>query len=269
MINLTLKRLGAVITGLCLAVTSFVIISDHSNKANTEKMAAVAIASADEQIVEERLVMTAEHNEETQGKNTYLDMNYVNLETRLLSTSINLPEKKEEEPTLESTIASRGSVDRVVNGEYLDWWKEVRKIVKKDTILTVKDVETQKTFKVSFSYGTNHIDSEPLTAEDSATIKEIWSGYSWERRAVQIYYEGRVIAASMVSYPHAGLDDEHANAYVSNRSGGFGSGTNLDKIKDNDVDGVMCIHFKNSTRHKDNRVDSDHQKEVKKAAGLD
>ena len=269
MINLTLKRLGAVITGLCLTVTSFVIINDYSNIAKNESVAS-AIASVEEQIEEEKLVMTAGHDEETQGKNTYLDMGYVNLETKLLSTSIKLPEEKEEESILESTIASRGSVDRVVNGEYLDWWKEVRKIVKKDTILTVKDVETQKTFKVNFSYGTNHVDSEPLTTKDSAIIKEIWDGdYSWERRAVQIYYEGKVIAASMVSYPHAGLDDESANAYVSNRSGGFGSGTNLDKIKDNGVDGVMCIHFKNSTRHKDNRVDSNHQNEVKKAAGLD
>jgi hypothetical protein len=150
--------------------------------------------------------------------------------------------------------------------ELLDWWKEAQFIFARDSIATVKDVYTGKTFKVKRTMGTNHADSEALTLKDTETIKSIWGGFSWDRRPVHVYINGRVLAASMSAMPHAGLDSAPAYAYVNNRSDGYGSGENLDVIKNNGMDGHFDIHFLNSTRHKDGKIDPEHQKMIKIAA---
>jgi hypothetical protein len=150
--------------------------------------------------------------------------------------------------------------------ELLDWWKEAQYVFSRDDIATVKDVYTGKTFKVKRTMGTNHADSEALTLTDTEIIKSIWGGFSWDRRPVHIYIKGRVLAASMSAMPHAGLDSAPAYAYVNNRSDGYGSGENLDVIKNNGMDGHFDIHFLNSTRHKDGKLDPEHQKMIKIAA---
>jgi hypothetical protein len=150
--------------------------------------------------------------------------------------------------------------------ELLDWWKEARYVFDRDDIATVKDLYTGKTFKVKRTMGTNHVDAEALTKEDTKIIKSIWGGFSWDRRPVHIYIDGRVLAASMSAMPHAGIDSAPAYAYVKNRSDGYGSGENLDVIKGNDMDGHFDIHFINSTRHKDDKKDPEHQATIKIAA---
>jgi hypothetical protein len=153
-------------------------------------------------------------------------------------------------------------------GEYLDWFDEVQYIFKIDTVAIVTDVDTGLSFKVMRTFGHEHADSETLTAEDTAILKSIWGGWSWERRAVIVTIGDKHIAASAVAMPHAGRDKYPALKTISSRSGGYGRGTNLDKIKENGMDGVICIHFKNSKLHKNDKVDPQHQKMVKKAAGL-
>lgn len=139
--------------------------------------------------------------------------------------------------------------DTSIKGEYLDWFKEVQYIYEKGDTATVTDVETGKSFKVKRLYGRNHADSEPLTAEDTKIMKSLYGSWSWDRRAVvlTIEHEGveRKIAASMNGMPHGG-----------------------ESIKNNNFTGHFCIHFKNSRTHSGNRLDSSHQKAVKKAAGL-
>lgn len=150
--------------------------------------------------------------------------------------------------------------------ELLDWWSSASKIFSIGTIATVIDVRTGRTFKIIRTYGTNHADCEALTAEDSETIKDIWGGWSWDRRPIVVEVNGRKIAASMAAMPHAGVDSEPANTYVSGRSGGFGSGENLDKIKDNGMNGHFDVHFLNSRTHGTDRVDAKHQAAVREAA---
>lgn len=163
---------------------------------------------------------------------------------------------------------SRGSVKRGY-GEYLDWWKDVKKMLKRNkTVLTVQDFKTGLRFKVRVTAGTNHADVEALTINDTNIIKKIWGGFSWERRPVLVYLNGRTIAASMTAMPHAGVEGKPAGKMVSGRSGGFGYGYNFDFIKGNGMSGHVDIHFKNSKRHKDNRKDPKHQACVKIAAGL-
>lgn len=168
---------------------------------------------------------------------------------------------------LVSYTVSRGTAKRGY-GEYLDW-KNAKKILKRNkTILTVKELKTGLKFKVKVTSGSNHADVEPLTNNDTKTIKKIWGGFSWVRKPVLVYVNGRTIAASMTAMPHAGVEGKAGGKYVSGRSGGYGYGYNFDFVKGNGISGHMDIHFKNSRRHKDNRKDSKHQNCVKIAAGL-
>ena len=150
--------------------------------------------------------------------------------------------------------------------ELLDWWGQASKLFKIGSTATVTDTQTGKTFKIVRTYGTNHADVEALTAKDSQTIKDIWGGWSWTRRPVIVEVNDRKIAASMAAMPHAGLDNKPANTYVSQRSGGFSRGMNLDKIKGNGMSGHMDVHFLNSKTHGTNKVDPKHQAAVKQAA---
>lgn len=155
------------------------------------------------------------------------------------------------------------------NGEYLDWWTEAQYVVPVGSEFEVVDFYTGKSFKAKRTTGANHGDSETLTLSDTKIMKEIWGGsFSWVARPVIIRYNGRKIAASVSSMPHAGNDNAPGGINTSWRSGNYGSGYNLDWIKDNGMDGVFDIHFLNSTRHKDGEVDTKHQENIKIAAGL-
>ncbi|MBS3994227.1 MAG: peptidoglycan-binding protein [Alkaliphilus sp.] len=165
---------------------------------------------------------------------------------------------------------SRGTVSRsAAQGLYLDWFTELsKKIINRQDILVIEDVDTGKSFKVKVTAGTNHADCEALSIEDTEIMKDIWGGFSWDRRAVLVHKDDSVIAASMTNMPHAGVESKPGGETVSNRSGGFGRGYNFDFIKNNGMDGHVDLHFKNSRTHGSNRIDDQHQNAVKLAAGL-
>lgn len=154
-------------------------------------------------------------------------------------------------------------------GEYLDWWTEAQYVVPVGSEFEVVDLYTGKSFKAKRTTGANHADSETLILSDTEKMKEIWGGsFSWVARPVIINYNGRKIAASVSSMPHAGNDTNPGGVNTSWRSGNYGPGFNLDWVKGNGMDGVFDIHFLNSTRHSDGKVDSDHQEKIKIAAGI-
>ena len=140
-----------------------------------------------------------------------------------------------------STSSSKSSYKT----EVLDWFADdVSSLIPKKAIVTIKDVRTGKTFKGKRWSGVNHMDTEPLTAEDTAIMKSIYGGsWSWNRRPILILYKNHVYAASMNGMPH---------------------GTTT--ISNNNFDGHFCIHFKNSRTHGTNKVDAAHQKAVAIAA---
>jgi len=151
----------------------------------------------------------------------------------------------------------------------LDWFSEVQYLFPRDSDATVIDIDTGKSFRIRRTFGRHHADIEPLTKEDSRIIKEVWGGtWNWQRRAVIVKPDvgGHVIAGSMTGYPHAGLDRYPALINVDNRSGGFGTGQNLDVIKGNGVDGHFDIHFLNSRTHGTNVMQQEHQNVVQRAA---
>ncbi|MFZ5353190.1 MAG: LysM peptidoglycan-binding domain-containing protein [Bacillota bacterium] len=141
--------------------------------------------------------------------------------------------------------AEEKTSSNVTKGEYLNWYDEVQYIFERGDIAVVTDVKTGKTFKVKRYQGHNHADAEPLTAEDTAVMKELYGSWSWDRRAIIVTIDGRNIAASMNGMPHG-----------------------TESITDNKFKGHFCIHFKGSKTHAGNRVDRTHQAMVKKAAGL-
>lgn len=174
----------------------------------------------------------------------------------------------EESIELESEPAPKQEEQREV--EALDWWSEAQYIFPRGTVAQVEDVYTGRVFNIKRTFGTNHADCEALNKEDTEIIKEIWGGFSWERRPIIVNIEGRRIAASMAAMPHAGRDSAPALAVAKNLSAGYGTGQNLDVVKDNGMDGVFDVHFLGSKRHKDGKVqavvDPQHQQAVEIAS---
>ncbi len=154
-------------------------------------------------------------------------------------------------------------------GEYLDWWTEAQYVLPVGSEFEIVDFYTGKSFMVKRTTGSSHADCETLTLNDTNKMKEIWGGsLSWERRPILIKYNGRKIAASVSSLPHAGNDNAPGGIHTTWRSGNYGAGYNLDWVKGNGIDGVFDVHFANSTRHKDGQVDPQHQENIKIAAGI-
>lgn len=133
-------------------------------------------------------------------------------------------------------------------------WSQAAVILPRGGNAIIEDVYTGKRFGIKRTFGTNHADVETLTKADTAIMKEIWGGFTWERRPVIVHVAGKRIAASMAGMPHAGKDSAPNLAYTSGRSGGYGYGINLDAVKGNDMHGVCDLHFRGSRKHKDGKV---------------
>ncbi|HHW30540.1 MAG TPA: LysM peptidoglycan-binding domain-containing protein [Clostridiaceae bacterium] len=153
-------------------------------------------------------------------------------------------------------------------GEYLDWWTEAQYVLPVGSTFEIVDFYTGKSFWAKRTTGANHADCETLTLNDTNIMKEIWGGsFNWNTRPVIIKYNGRKIAASASNMPHAGNDAAPGGVHTTWRSGDYGAGYNLDWVKGNGIDGVFDVHFLNSTRHLDGKVDPNHQSNIKEAAG--
>jgi LysM repeat protein len=130
-------------------------------------------------------------------------------------------------------------------GEMADWWTVASEVFTIGTTATVTDLDSGLTYRVVRKGGTNHADCQPLTAADTAKMKQAYGGsWSWTRHAILVNVNGRVFAASQNGMPHGGQS-----------------------IYDNNFNGHFCIHFLNSRTHGTNRVDPAHQAAVHKAAG--
>lgn len=173
---------------------------------------------------------------------------------------------------LSGSGSSRGSEVSVRSSgakeDYLvSWYGGAENILTRGSTAEIYDIKSGRSFMIKRTYGYNHADCETLTAEDTKIMLDIFGGeWSWERRAIIVTVDGRKMAASMAGMPHAGTDNAAADTYVKWRSGGYGAGSNLDGVKNNNMHGVFDVHFLNSRTHGTNRVDTEHQKQVKVAA---
>ena len=152
-------------------------------------------------------------------------------------------------------------------GEHLDWWNAAQYVIPVGATFTVQDFYTGQSFKAKRTTGSGHADCEPLTASDTSKMNSIFGGQNWTSRPVLIIYNGRKIAASATSKLHAGNDGAPGGVWTSWRSDNYGAGYNFDWVKGNNAHGVFDIHFLNSIRHNDGKVNATHQKNTRIAAG--
>jgi hypothetical protein len=123
-------------------------------------------------------------------------------------------------------------------------WDEVDRLFPIYAKARVTDIYTGQSFYVQRREGSSHVDAQPLTAEDTAVMKNIYGGlWSWERKGIIVEVGSQRIAASMHGMPHGG-----------------------GKIDDNNFPGHFCIHFLGSTIH-NGGMDIRHHREILKAAG--
>lgn len=128
-----------------------------------------------------------------------------------------------------------------------DWFntdKEngIQSVMKKgvDNAFLVIDVRTGISWKmIRFGDVTAHwhADVVPLTKADTQAMTKAWGGeLDPTRRPVWVKYNGKYYAAGLMGYVHASTP-----------------------IKDNGMDGQVCLHFRGSKIHGSGRVDEAHQ----------
>lgn len=128
----------------------------------------------------------------------------------------------------DNNIASNAAKVAGIEGRVLmSTWDDINKLWKRGTTATVTDVQTGLQYTAYRFGGWWHADCEPLTAEDTAIMKQIYSGkWSWSRRPIWVTIDGVTYAASQHGMPHK-----------------------CDVITGNDFDGHFCIHFNDSKIH--------------------
>ncbi len=144
-------------------------------------------------------------------------------------------------PVVETTEYKNGDINGLV--ELIDWFDGGSEVFPKGTEATVIDVDTGLSFHVRRFGGEYHADSEPLTADDTAIMKQIAGGeWSWDRHAIWVKIGERYIAASMHCMPHM-----------------------VDPTASNNFPGHFCIHFLHSKVHETGRECPRHQAMVLKS----
>jgi hypothetical protein len=128
-------------------------------------------------------------------------------------------------------------------GEMLSWTK-VKRMLPRKAVFDVIDLQTGRRLRVQRRAGDRHADVQPLSAEDTKIMKEIYEGkWSWRRRAVLVKADDQFIAASMHGMPH-------------------GEGA-----LQNGFPGHFCIHFYQSKTHRSNQMDPAHEIMIYQSAG--
>ncbi|EPY03815.1 hypothetical protein PAALTS15_28776 [Paenibacillus alvei TS-15] len=125
-------------------------------------------------------------------------------------------------------------------------WGEAKALLPRKSTFSIIDLEKGLKFRVQRRAGSRHADVQPLTKEDTKTMKQVYDEHwSWNRKAIVVVTDdNRKIAASMNGMPHGG-----------------------DGIPDNGFSGHFCVHFLGSSTHRSVHPDLLHQVMVYTAAG--
>lgn len=125
-------------------------------------------------------------------------------------------------------------------------WSKAKALLPRKSTFSIIDLEKGLKFRVQRRAGSRHADVQPLTKEDTKTMKQVYDDHwSWNRKAIMVVTDdNRKIAASMNGMPHGG-----------------------DGIPDNGFSGHFCVHFLDSSTHRSTHPDLLHQVMVYTAAG--
>ena len=148
---------------------------------------------------------------------------------------------KANDATVKKLMSSSAKKRRSVNSA--NWAKSgINTRFRDGGVATIIDLASGARLQIRRVGGTNHLDVEPKTASDTATLKKVYGGaWSWDSRAILLIAGGRYYAAAMNGMPH-GAQISHTNNF----------------------DGQFCIHLKNSLTHGTKRLNSAHQANIKK-----
>ncbi len=132
-------------------------------------------------------------------------------------------------------------------GKLVDWFLDGKYLIKRNDVFLITDVQTGLQFKVKMLGGLNHSDVEPLTANDTLTMKKLFPSWAWKPRPVVIYHRGINFAASLSGMPHS-----------------------FDTIASNNVTGHFDLYLYNSLPHNpgaDTTYEQQHRDSILIAAG--
>lgn len=137
-----------------------------------------------------------------------------------------------------NTITQENALFNKLKGtvELLDWFKGGSDWLYRYSYFTITDVKTGLSFHARRFGGWYHADSEPVTAADTAIMKQMCGSWTWDRRPIWVTLNGRTVAASMHCMPHM------ANPTQSNN-----------------FDGHFCIHLFHSKVHENSKECPRHQ----------
>ncbi|MBC9783083.1 LysM peptidoglycan-binding domain-containing protein [Heliobacterium chlorum] len=131
-------------------------------------------------------------------------------------------------------------------GVIADWFLDGQYVLNRNDQFQLTDVDSGKTVQVKMLGGYNHSDVEPLTTTDTQTMKELFTTWTWNPRAVVVWKDGMNIAASLSGMPHS-----------------------YDTTPANGVDGHFDLYLKNSCPHgtATDAYQAQHAAMILKAAG--
>lgn len=144
-------------------------------------------------------------------------------------------------------------------------WKNFDDMFGYDENIIIIDYFSGRYFVVSRMGGGNHADVEPVDMQSTDNMqKAVKDGMNKTRRPVIILFEdGRSFLASSFMVGHAGVDSEPFGKVVENRSGKYGKGENLDSVKNNGLDGHICLFVEKCLNHYDNNKNPMHEDNLK------
>lgn len=144
-------------------------------------------------------------------------------------------------------------------------WKDFDSILGYEENIIIIDYYSGRYFVVSRMGGCNHADVEPIDMQSTENMqKAVKDGMNKTRRPVIILFEdGRSFLASSFMVGHAGNDDEPYGKELEKRSNGYGKGINYDYIKNNGLDGHICLFVNKCLNHYDGKKNILHEDNLK------
>lgn len=144
-------------------------------------------------------------------------------------------------------------------------WNKFQKELSVDEKFVMIDYFTGYYLVCSRMGGGKHADIEPIDKESNSNIEKIMdSGRGGKRRPVIILMEdGKCYVGSSFMIGHAGNDKEPYLKELNRRSNGYGKGENYDKVKNNGMDGHMCLFVNGCKNHYNGKENKSHNKNLK------
>ena len=124
----------------------------------------------------------------------------------------------------------------------MNWFDGGQNVLSVGGYGTIYDIRTGVKIRIKRMGGHNHADVEPATKADTAKLKSLGGGYSWDSRAVILYSNGKYVACAINTMPH-------------------GDQT----ITNNGYDGQFCLHMLGSRTHGSDKVNENHQAAINQA----